>query len=147
MLKYFMIILLTIIIDQYFKEKILKCDKIRNGEDISLFKDKLIITLVKNYGAALNFLSNKRKLLITLNTICLIGVSIFLLLTLNETEMEGFRIGTAFMLGGGLGNFIDRIKRGYVIDFIYFNIRKMPVFNLADFFIIGGAVTACINII
>lgn len=48
------------------------------------------------------------------------------------------RVGYSFFIGGGIANTIDRIKDGYVTDFIYFNIKKFPVFNIADFFIFGG---------
>ena len=39
-----------------------------------------------------------------------------------------------------IGNLIDRVFRGYVIDYIYFNLKKFPVFNLSDFYIIIGAI-------
>lgn len=48
------------------------------------------------------------------------------------------KVGYSFFIGGGISNTIDRIKDGYVTDFIYFKIKKFPVFNIADFFIFGG---------
>ncbi|GAA0178652.1 hypothetical protein SH2C18_16670 [Clostridium sediminicola] len=55
------------------------------------------------------------------------------------------KVGYSFFIGGGIANTIDRIKDGYVTDFIYFNIKRFPVFNIADFFIFGGFILILIQ--
>lgn len=45
---------------------------------------------------------------------------------------------TAVLAGGAAGNLIDRILRGYVVDFIYFSLIDFPVFNVADIYVCGG---------
>ena len=95
-------------------------------------KDFLIFSLdyVKNYGAAFNLLSGNRILL------SFISIVISLILTylilnkriLNNSDLLGF----SFILGGTLGNGIDRVNKGYVVDFINLNFINFPVFNIAD---------------
>ena len=100
--------------------------------------------LVHNYGAGFGFLASAggwQQILfisITLIFVGYMGWKIF------SGRPEDFcsNLGFAFICGGALGNFIDRIKQGYVTDFIdiYFDKWHWPVFNLADTAITIGAV-------
>ena len=95
-------------------------------------KDLIIFTVnnVKNYGAAFNIFSGGRIFL------SLISISITIILIcyiLNKKNLKKIDLlGYSFILGGTLGNGIDRIKQGYVIDFINLNFVNFPVFNIAD---------------
>ncbi|NLP14309.1 MAG: signal peptidase II [Clostridium sp.] len=96
--------------------------------------------IVKNPGAALGLLRKKQFLL---KAITLIMVIFLLSYTTVLLLYEGSRkdiFSLAFVSGGALGNFIDRIRHKYVIDFISFNIKRFPVFNMADVFIVTGFV-------
>lgn len=98
------------------------------------FNNFLQIVYVENRGIAFNILENKKKIIYTSNLILL---SYLIYLYFIEAK---YKIPLTLIFTGGLGNFVDRIKRGYVVDYIYFNIKKFPVFNLSDFYIIGGAI-------
>ncbi|HQD50865.1 MAG TPA: signal peptidase II [Defluviitaleaceae bacterium] len=50
------------------------------------------------------------------------------------------KLSLSFIIGGGIGNIIDRSKKGYVVDFFAFKIKKSPIFNIADIFIIFGVI-------
>ena len=95
-------------------------------------KDLIIFTVnnVKNYGAAFNIFSGGRIFL------SLISISITIILIcyiLNKKNLKKLDLlGYSLILGGTLGNGIDRIKQGYVIDFINLNFVNFPVFNIAD---------------
>tara|TARA_A100001035_G_C27594350_1_gene413446 strand:+ start:260 stop:634 length:375 start_codon:yes stop_codon:yes gene_type:complete len=88
------------------------------------------LDFVKNYGAAFNIFSGNRIFLSCLSIIFSILLTYIILSknTLNKYELYSY----SFILGGTIGNGIDRILRGFVIDFINLNIINFPVFNIAD---------------
>ena len=88
------------------------------------------ITYIKNYGAAFNILTGSRILLSIISII----VSIFLLyLIISKKNIIKLQLYSySFILGGTLGNGIDRIFKGYVIDFINLKFINFPIFNIAD---------------
>ncbi len=92
------------------------------------------ITFVKNYGAAFGIFHYRTVLLTS------ITVLIFILLWVYRRRLLGyppiFRLGVALATGGAAGNFVDRVRLGYVVDFIDF--RYWPVFNIADIGIVVG---------
>jgi len=104
-------------------------------QSIDLFWNGLVsITYAKNTGAAFSILQSYPVLLV------LIGAAVFVLVWLNRRQLSDypriFQIGVAVALGGALGNFIDRIRLGYVVDF--FAVYIWPVFNVADVAIVCG---------
>ena len=115
-----------ILIDQFTKYLILYNKKLFINKDFLLFK----LDFVKNYGAAFNIFSGSRIFLSLISiffTILLIYL-IFRKNTLNTYELYSY----SFILGGTVGNGIDRIYKGFVVDFINLNVINFPVFNIAD---------------
>ena len=115
-----------ILLDQFTKYLILHKYKILINKDFLLFR----LDFVKNYGAAFNIFSGSRVLLSFISIIFSI-LLIYLMLrknTLNSIDLYSY----SFILGGTIGNGIDRIFKGFVIDFINLNIINFPVFNIAD---------------
>ncbi len=101
-------------------------------------------TYVQNYGAAFSFLGNAGGWQKYLFTSIALVVSIYLvyLLHSNKSEKRWQNIAFALILAGALGNVIDRIIFGYVVDFLDFNLGfyRWPTFNVADTSICIGAV-------
>lgn len=95
-------------------------------KNLKLFKWNLLIVKRKNYGIAFNKLENRFKLIIGLN----IGYLAYLIYF--YVDNINYREGVILIMTGGLGNFLDRLKRGYVIDYI--KIKNLPVFNLSDLY-------------
>ena len=115
-----------VLIDQFTKYLMFYNYKKFINKDFLLFK----LDFVKNYGAAFNIFSGNRIFLSLISIIFSI-LLIYLILrikTLNQLEL----IAYSFILGGTIGNGIDRILKGFVIDFINLNIINFPVFNIAD---------------
>ncbi len=94
--------------------------------------DFIVFTIeyVKNYGAAFNIFSGSRVFLSIISII----VTIFLIyIILNKKIISNIELfSLSFILGGTIGNGIDRVNNGYVIDFINLNFIDFPVFNIAD---------------
>ena len=115
-----------IFIDQFTKYLMFYNYKSFINKDFILFR----LDLVKNYGAAFNILSGNRIFLSCISILISILLTYLILKknTLNSIEL----ISYSFILGGTIGNGIDRILRGFVVDFINLNIINFPVFNIAD---------------
>lgn len=123
------IALLIIGLDQWSKS--LVRDQIGLGNEIypiSFLAPFFRFTYVKNTGAAFGIFQNANKLLLILSI--LISLVVLWLYFKSEEEPLIFRISLAMMLGGAIGNMIDRIRFGFVTDFIA--VGRFPVFNIAD---------------
>lgn len=101
-------------------------------KELSIIKNIFYFTYVKNDGAAFSILGSQRLLLVILSILALF----FIIYYITKKDKNG--IGYFFLIGGIIGNLIDRIFLGYVIDFI--GIYTFPIFNIADIFIVLGAI-------
>ena len=129
-----------VLIDQFTKYLIFYNKELFINKDFLLFK----LDFVKNYGAAFNIFSGSRiflSLISILFSILLIYL-IFRKNTLNSLDLYSY----SFILGGTIGNGVDRIYKGFVIDFINLNIINFPVFNIADISINIGFIFLLYNI-
>ena len=132
--------ILIVLIDQFTKYLMFYNKKLFINKDFLLFK----LDFVKNYGAAFNIFSGSRIFLSLISTIFSI-LLIYLILrknNLNELDLYSY----SFILGGTIGNGIDRIYKGFVVDFINLNIINFPVFNIADISINIGFIFLLYNI-
>ena len=130
----------VVLIDQFTKYLMFYNKKLFINKDFLLFK----LDFVKNYGAAFNIFSGSRIFLSLISIIFSILI-IYLILrknTLNQFDLLSY----SFILGGTIGNGMDRILKGYVIDFINLNIINFPVFNIADISINIGFIFLLYNI-
>ena len=118
--------IVIILIDQFTKYLMFyNYEKFLN-KDFLLFR----LNFVKNYGAAFNIFSGSRIFLSFISIIFSILLTYLILRknSLNSIDLYSY----SFILGGTIGNGMDRILRGFVIDFINLNIINFPVFNIAD---------------
>ena len=129
-----------VLIDQFTKYLMIYNNKLFINKDFLLFK----IVFVKNYGAAFNIFSGNRVFLSCISIIFSILLTYLILKknTLNSFDLYSY----SFILGGTIGNGIDRIYKGFVIDFINLNIINFPVFNIADISINIGFIFLLYNI-
>ena len=139
-LYFFSLSIFIVLIDQYTKYLIFYNHKIFLNKDFLLFK----LDFVKNYGAAFNIFSGSRVFLslISIFFSILLIYLIFRKNTLNLFDLYSY----SFILGGTIGNGIDRIYKGFVVDFINLNIINFPVFNIADISINIGFIILLYNI-
>ena len=103
-----------------------------NYYDYFINKNFLLFSLdlIKNYGAAFNILSESRIFLSLVSIIFSIILIYLILIKKSSTLIELYSY--SFILGGTIGNGLDRIFKGFVVDFINLNIINFPVFNIAD---------------
>ena len=103
-----------------------------NYYDYFINKNFLLFSLdlIKNYGAAFNLFSGSRILLSIISVF--ISLILFYVIIRKKIIKNIDLFSYSFILGGSLGNGIDRIINGYVIDFIKLNYINFPIFNVAD---------------
>ncbi len=128
------------IIDQVSKIIIVNCCSL--GEVNDIIHSFFSITYIKNYGAAWGIFSDGTLILALLSIAFLFFSYRFVSEKEKINKIETISYG--MILGGILGNLIDRLFRGYVIDFLSFKIINydFPIFNLADSFIVVGIIIA-----
>lgn len=146
MKKYFKIIIITILLimfDQVFK--LLITNYFEVGDSLTIINNFFRIYYIKNTGAAFGIFMN--------NTFILIGITILLLIYLiselkKNIDNKIIIFSLSLIISGALGNLIDRIFRGYVVDFISFILfnKEMAIFNIADTFITIGVIILLVHI-
>ena len=107
-------------------------------KSVDIIQNVFSLTYVENYGAAWGTFSDNNWIILILTPI-LIAFIIFYLCKISKNKLE--YIAGGLIIGGAIGNYMDRILRGYVVDF--FDFKIWPVFNIADI----GIVTGCIVMI
>jgi len=139
-LYFFSLSIFIVVIDQFTKYLIFYNKKFFINKDFILFK----LDFVKNYGAAFNIFSGSRIFLsfISIFFSILLIYLIFRKNTLNSFDLYSY----SFILGGTIGNGMDRVYKGFVVDFINLNIINFPVFNIADISINIGFIFLLYNI-
>jgi len=100
----------------------------------------------ENRGAAFGMLQGGRIIFIIV-TLVITAAGIWAMIKLPLFQKMGVRISTTLIIAGGIGNWIDRVFRGYVVDFIYFKPINFPIFNLADSCVTCGAIALAIFIL
>tara|TARA_B100000886_G_scaffold154025_1_gene104842 strand:+ start:702 stop:1163 length:462 start_codon:yes stop_codon:yes gene_type:complete len=139
-LYFFTLSIFIVLIDQFTKYLMFDNNKLLINKDFLLFK----LDFVKNYGAAFNIFSGSRIFLslISIFFSILLIYLIFRKNTLISLDLYSY----SFILGGTIGNGIDRLYKGFVVDFINLNFINFPVFNIADISINIGFIFLIYNI-
>jgi signal peptidase II len=140
-------IITIILLDQISKYLAVR-NIVING-NYKFFNGLLEFKFVKNYGAAFGILQERKWLFIVITIIVISVLMVYLIKYSAEIHMLN-KIAISILIGGAIGNFVDRIRLGYVIDFIQVDIIKsinFPVFNIADIFIVIGTALLMIIII
>ena len=104
-------------------------------------------TYVENTGAAWGMFGapDQRWIFMTLSTVSIVAVVLYMFIMKPKNPL--LRISLAFIVGGGIGNMIDRVLLGYVVDFLDFTFMDFPVFNVADSFVCIGAAMLILYIV
>ncbi len=135
MVLYIAIFLLIIALDQISKH--LVTSHFSLGEGKCIIEGVLDFTYVQNRGAAFGLLQGARVFFIILTVVIFAALVIYLYKARLTSPLE--KTALAFIAGGAIGNFIDRLVLGYVRDFIEVTFIDFPVFNVADCFVCIGA--------
>jgi signal peptidase II len=135
-LVYYFISLIVILLDQLTKWLVVKYMEL--GESIPLITDFIYLTSHRNRGAAWGILQGQMWFFYIVTIIVIIGIIVFIQRLKDHEKLIGWSLG--LMLGGAIGNFIDRVIHKEVVDFIntYVFTYDFPIFNVADSALVIG---------
>ena len=132
-MQYFLIIIAAVALDQIIKAVIVKSMELY--ETIPVIQDIFHITYIRNTGAAFSMMEGLRGVLTVFPLIMILAGIVFLFVK-RKNGHPLMLTSVALIAGGGIGNLIDRIYYGYVVDFLDF--RVFAIFNAADVFVCVG---------
>ncbi len=116
------------------------------NDSLVLIPDVFELRYCENTGIAFSLLENQRWVFIPISLL----VSVLMIVILYRSPLRRyrtFRLTCILIITGGLGNLIDRVVRGFVVDFFYFKLINFPIFNFADCCVVIGAVLLFIVIL
>lgn len=128
MIYYYLLALVVLIVDQVTKYLVV--------QNIELYQVKVFLPgvlswmYIQNTGAAWSILEGQMWFFYVITTVVIIGVLYIMQKYAKESRL--FSMGLALILAGALGNFIDRIRLGYVVDMVRIELIDFPIFNVAD---------------
>lgn len=137
MKKIILISLIALVLDILTKQLVI--NTMIEHQSITIIENFFSITFAKNTGVAFSFLEGKVPLIIIMTSIVIIFILKYIKTT-KPNKIESICYG--LVLGGAIGNLLDRLIYGYVIDYLDFNLfgYSFPIFNLADTFIVIGII-------
>lgn len=139
---YELIIVLLIGIDQISKIWVLS--SLKEMSSVPIIKNVFHLTYVENRGAAFGMLQNNQSIFI----IVALTASVFGLYYLHTKKVNILsKTGIILIIAGAIGNLIDRVRLGFVVDYFDFRFIWEYVFNVADVFVVVGTIVLCIYII
>lgn len=140
---YFLISALLVGLDQW--SKYLTVQNISLGETKEFIPGFLSLTHLRNTGAAWSLLEGKMIFFYVITVI--VSVVIIYLLIKNYKKSVWYSVGLSFVLAGAIGNFIDRVRLGYVVDMLQTDFMNFPIFNVADSTLVVGVICIFIYLI
>lgn len=128
--------IILLCIDQI--SKLLVVNLLTKTDSITIIKNFFYLTYINNDGAAFSILVGKRIFLILIAVLVIVMLICYIKKNNIQNKLE--LVSISLIIGGSLGNLMDRVVKGYVIDFLDFKIfnYNFPIFNLADTFIVIG---------
>ena len=130
---FFLICALMVALDQF--TKYLAVIHLKGQENAVWIKNVFELEYCENDGAAFSSFSGKQGFLLAVTIIVLLLVIIEFLRIPEGKRYTGLRINFLMIVAGALGNMIDRVRQGYVVDFFYFVPINFPRFNVADIYV------------
>lgn len=130
---YFLIVVGVVALDQLVKRIIVA--NLSLAQSIPVIQDIFHITYIRNTGAAFSLMDGMQWFLVLFPVLLVVAAVAFLLIK-RKSAHPLLLVSVAMIAGGGIGNLIDRVAYGYVVDF--FDFRIFPIFNVADIFVCVG---------
>ncbi|MBQ7313669.1 MAG: signal peptidase II [Clostridia bacterium] len=128
------IMILCVVLDQW--TKVLAAEKLAGIATYPLIENIFHFTYVENRGAAFGMLADHRWVFMIFSTAAILAMLGWLFW--EKPKSWWIRVSAAFIIAGGIGNMIDRVRLGYVVDFIDCRFIDFYVFNVADSFVCVG---------
>lgn len=132
-------------LDQYIKYLAITYLSTSANFSVPIIEDFFHLTYVENRGAAFSLFEGKSAFLIGASV--LISVIFIVVLLSNKVKSKFVMFAIALVIGGGIGNLVDRIARGYVVDYFDLRVINFAIFNFADCCVVVGTILIMIYIL
>ena len=139
---FWIIIAAAVVLDIVSKQLVISGMELEQA--ISVIPGVFDLRYIRNYGAAFSIMQNKRIFLIAVTVVMMAALCVYAVKMGNRIS-KAERIALAMIVGGGIGNLIDRVFFGYVTDFL--DIHIIPIFNVADCFVTVGCILLVIAVL
>lgn len=136
MVYWFLLMIAMVFADQITKW--LAVINLKGEGSFPLWEGVFHLTYVENTGSAFGMLKDHRWVFMLVSTVLIVGLLIFFVYFYKSIS-TGMRWSCSLIIAGGIGNMIDRVLVGYVVDFFDFTLIDFAVFNVADSFVCIGA--------
>jgi signal peptidase II len=140
---YLLISLAVILLDQVVKALIV--ENIPLGDSHSVISGVFSLTHLRNEGAAWSMLEGQMWFFLVITVVVVIVVVYYLKKYVKESSLMSFAL--SLILAGAIGNFIDRLRLGYVVDMFKTDFINFPIFNVADIALVVGVALLFIYVI
>ena len=134
----------SVILDQWTKH--LAVVHLKDQTPYTIIEGVFKLQYLENRGAAFGMLQNQRLFFYFSVAVIAVFVIWFYKRVPMTRQFLPLRLCSIFVLAGGIGNFIDRIKLNYVVDFFYFELIDFPIFNVADIYVTVSMFALCLLI-
>ncbi len=134
-----LVFLLLLALDQF--TKYLAIIKLKGQAAIQLIPEVLELQYLENRGSAFGMLQNQKIFLLFVGVIFMAVMIFFLVKMPVEKKFYFAHVVFTFVIAGGIGNMVDRVRFDFVVDFISFVLIDFPIFNVADIYIVLGTIT------
>lgn len=138
-------VLLLVLLDQ--RAKAMAEAELKNAPARTLIPGILSLGYVENRGMAFGMLEGGRVFFVILTVVILIVLVLAYHAIPEKRRFWPLSLGVLFIIAGAVGNFIDRVRMGYVIDFFRLDFMEFPLFNLADCFLTWTAVVIALLLV
>lgn len=129
---------LLVFFDQWTKALAVK--HLMGNEGIPIIEGVFRLKYLENRGAAFGMLQNQ-QLFFAVMTVIVLSLCGYLYFKIPATKrFMPLEYNTILLITGAIGNFIDRIKNNYVVDFLYFELIDFPIFNIADCYVVVATI-------
>lgn len=139
-IKHYMIaalsVFLLVLLDQITKIlAVLHLDPGHGGKDVVILEGIFRLRYLENRGAAFGVMQGQKLILVIVTIIVFFAICWIYTRIPDEKHYRALQWLAVFVMAGAIGNFIDRIRLDYVVDFFYFELINFPIFNVADIYV------------
>jgi len=138
-------IAVLVLLDQWTKH--LAVMNLKDNRAFVILKDVFELSYLENTGAAFGTLKGQRTAFLIFAPLVSIVLFYLALKYSFKKRMQPLSVCFLFIIAGAIGNFIDRLKLSYVVDFIYFKLIDFPVFNVADIYVTCSCIALIVLIL
>ena len=138
-------VVILVLLDQ--GTKLWALTSLKSIHNMTLAEGFMDLTFVENRGVAFGMFSGQRWFILLLTCVIAAGLVWFYVTLPKKKEYFPLRGSLVMLLSGAIGNIIDRLFRGYVVDFFEFTFFDWPVFNVADIYVVVGVIVMALMLL